>query len=57
MTKSELSLTISNTKKEVKCYSTLFCSEKEIVGESLVRKGSKIEFRMVYTIESFLGER
>ena len=38
MTKSELSLTISNTKKEVKWYSALFWSEKEVVGESLVKK-------------------
>lgn len=56
MTKSELSLTISNTKKEVKWYSTLFWSEKEIVEESLVKKDSKSEFRIVYRVESFLRE-
>lgn len=56
MTKSELFLTISNTKKEVKWYSTLFWSEKEIVEESLVKKDSKSEFRIVYRVESFLRE-
>ena len=57
MTKSELSLTISNTKIEVKWSSALFWTGKDIVGKSLVTKDKKGGFRIICRIESFLKER